>query len=156
LRRVAGGALEHEEIAVVGEQKLAVVSEIIFDLLSLCDRGQMLGGRFDLDDTTSRGEAEKRSFLVGVFELVRGEKAAVRKAGAAVPELDDAADFGLQRVADGVEQFDQNGVARGLLGRGAAVVYFTQFGQIAFKQIHRRQALTMRARKRRDPQSPGL
>ena len=89
----------------------------------------------DFDDAARGLLAQERLLLVGVSQLVRGEETSIGHAGAAVLQLDQAADFGLQSFAEIVEEIGERAVAGSLLGRRTAGADVAQFGEVGFDGI---------------------
>lgn len=108
-------AYQHE-VPIVGHQHLAVVLPVACDLLGVSRHPGIVTCRLDLDGTAIRRlrQAEKRLLLVSLLPLLLGEKAAVRVPTASISKLKDAADTGLQSVADAVEEIGE-GIVVGLL-----------------------------------------
>jgi hypothetical protein len=136
LNLVAGTALEQQEIAVVGQQYLAVMRHVRFDLQRLGDVGKFLTCRLNFDYTPRRNLAEQRLPLIPVLHLVGGKQPAVGHACPGVLELDKATDFGSQRVANGVEEISQGGIAGSLLHGRTGRTRGAEFFQIFFQGIH--------------------
>lgn len=62
--------------------------DVVADLLGVGGGIHFGIGGFDFDDAArGMGDAEERSFFIGVLELVGGEKAAVRQTRAAVFDM---------------------------------------------------------------------
>ncbi|MGD1086230.1 MAG: hypothetical protein ABSA47_15960 [Verrucomicrobiota bacterium] len=93
-------------------------------------------GGLDFNDA-ARGERDsaERSIHVGVIELVASEQPAIRQPRAAVPDMDEAADFGFESVAEGIEEIGQSAVAGSLLDDRARGMYGPQFAEISFEGV---------------------
>jgi len=68
--------------------------------------------------------------------LLLGEKPAVRYAGPHVLQVDDALDFGLEGLADLVQEVDQGVVKGSLLDPGAGGADLPKLLEIGFQGIH--------------------
>lgn len=91
--------------AVVREEDLAVVLQVVPHLRAALKGGEVGIERLDLDDAALGLELEERGGVRAVlFEFLRGEEAAIRDARAVVRGVNDGSDFRLQGVADGIEE----------------------------------------------------
>jgi len=112
-RRAVGVAADEQEVAVVGDQHLAVAGEVFGDLAAGGDLRDVVGQTLDLKHAAG-GDLGGDRDRVGVFsELVGCVEAAVGDAGAKIARVHDAAHFGLEGCADGVEQVGQRSVEGG-------------------------------------------
>ena len=111
------GAPDQDEIAVVGDENLAVGVPVTGDLRAAGRCQGVVGGRLDFDGSPRRRCAEKR--LLAALKLVFGEEAAVGNAGALVGDVHDAAHTGLEFLADGAQEIGQGRII-GSLGDGRA------------------------------------
>ncbi|MEJ0090151.1 MAG: hypothetical protein WDM80_10450 [Limisphaerales bacterium] len=125
--------LQKQKAAVVRQQNQAVMFEVIVDLFRFGDVINVIAGGFDFDDTARGLLVNEGFFLVPVFQLVGREQSAIRNAGAAVLGMDDAADFGFERVADGVQKIGERRITGGFLGRPAQR---GDFREIGFQWVH--------------------
>ena len=130
---VVGRRLEQGELPVVGQEQLALLFDVIPDLLRVQDVVEAFAGRFHLDGAACRFLAVKRLGLVAVLQLVGREEAAVGDARAAVFGMNDAADLRLEGVADVVEQVGERGVTGSLAGRA---VERGNVSQVFLKGMH--------------------
>ncbi len=123
-----------DELAVVGDQHQPVAPQVAGHLLAGGHGGQVVAPRLDLGRAALRAEAGNGR-LVAPLELVGGIEAEVGFAAAAVLQLLDGADAGLQPAAGLVEQRLQRAVVR-LLGRAAAgVANLAQVGQVGLDGV---------------------
>ena len=136
-RIALAAAFQEEKTPVIRHQRQAVMAHIIAHLLGF-RHGLHLGvGALDLNDAARRlRNAQQRRFLIGVLELVGREQPAVRQPGTAVFHMNETADLGLERVADGVEQIGERRVAGSLANRRAGGTDGVQFFEISFQRIH--------------------
>jgi hypothetical protein len=73
---------------------------------------------------------------VGEFlKLVLGEEAAVGQAGAHVLQVDNALDFGLEGLADLVQEVGQRAVIGGLLDPGAGSANLRKVFEVGFERV---------------------
>jgi len=95
-RRLAAVAVlaDEDEVAVVGDDDLAVPPPVAGDLLRRDGDASPFGESLDLDHAAAGHLAAHRVVVVHVLPLVPGEEAAIGVAGAGVAELEDAADLG--------------------------------------------------------------
>ncbi len=93
-------------------------------------------GGLDFDDA-ARGQRDSQqgSVFIRVFELVGSEQAAVRQARATVLNVDETTDLGFERLANGVEEIGQRGVAGSFPDRRAGGANGAQFFEISFKGV---------------------
>ena len=98
--------------------------------------GEFVRRAFNLEDAPRRLLVEQRSGFVGLLQLLGGEESAVGQSGTAVGELEDAADFGLERGADGIEKIGERGITGGFLGGGTRSAQGAQFLKISLQRIH--------------------
>jgi len=101
---LAFGFLAHQKkIPEIGDENLTVFTPTPGNLLPVYGAPGVFRGGLDFDDPPGRGGAGD-GLRGGLLELVRGEEAAVREAGAPVFQADDTLDFGLEGFAHFVEQ----------------------------------------------------
>lgn len=102
---IAGGVFADEnEVAIVGDEDLAVFRPVAADLSAVGGKPGVVGGGFDFDHTARGLLRDIWIFVFSAFELLFGKEAAIGDAGAAIAKLEDAGDFGLKRFADFVEK----------------------------------------------------
>ena len=137
-RRAAGAALEQAEVAVVAHEHLAVMGEVVFDLLRLDEGVEFLARALHFEDAARGLLPQQRGCLVAVLELVRREQPAVGDAGAAVFQLDEAANLGLERGTHRVEENGERRIAGGFLHHRAAGAAGAQVTKIDFEWLGHR------------------
>ena len=104
-----------DEVAVVGDEHLAVEPQVLRDLLRLGDGVDVVARPLDLD-RPARGQLPLQDHrLARPLELVRREQPAVGNPRALVGEVDDAADLRPERLTDLVQQVRQRPIIRSLL-----------------------------------------
>src|SRR5262249_9758956 len=102
--RAFGVPAEQNEVPIIGNKNLTILAPVTADLIAGSgDEGVVFGG-LDLDCATPRFLSGHGFGVFHPLKLIFGEEAAVRKAGPTILEIDDAADFGLEFAANGVEQ----------------------------------------------------
>lgn len=94
--------------------------------------------------------------LVALLPLVLGEEAAVGVAGAAVLELEDAADLGLEVLAGLVEQGRDGGVGGGLVGGLADGVDAEHVLEVGFERVDGHGGCSSARRPESETGAPGL
>ena len=134
-RLSVGAAFDDQEVAQVRDHDDAVGSQILLDLRAGGNRLHLGLGALGLHRATRR-QLPSLGGIVGLaLELVGGEQPAVGDAAPLVLRMDNAADFGLEGLADGVEQAGQCGIVRRFGHAAAAYVDFLQLGQIIFQHF---------------------
>ena len=120
--------------AVVGEEDLPVVFEVIADLRGLRELAHVVIEGLDLQHAALGLELEEGGLVRVLAEFLRGEKAAVGEAGAVVRRVDDGADLRFEFLADGIEEIGERGIAGGL--RSARAADGIQVREVAFHRVH--------------------
>ncbi len=116
--RLAARPLRHQqELAIVGHEHLAVLRQVLRDLLARSELIQVCGDALDLDGPAARQLAGQRLQIDAFLELVRREQPAIRQPRALVVQVDHAAHLRLERTADRVQQRRQRAVTGRLQAR---------------------------------------
>lgn len=131
--------VRHKRLTTVVRYKyLTVALPITRNLFTIGSDPRVTLRRFDLDSASRGGLTGDWFGLRGTLKLVGGEQPAIRNAGAAIPEIDDAADPGLERLANFIEEVCQCAVIRSLRDSFAGRSNLAQFADIGFEWVHYR------------------
>jgi hypothetical protein len=98
-RPALGIVTDEHEVAVVGDEDLAIPFEVSADLFAFCNGQHFVAGSFDLYCAAGRNLTRKGLRFRGFLELIRREETSVRDACALILDVDDTADAGLERLA---------------------------------------------------------
>lgn len=129
------------EGAEVGHQHHAVAHPIALDLRRFGDPANVLGWRFGFDDA-ARGILGEEGVVTVIVarvpgELIGGKQSAIRQAGAAIREVDHAADAGRQGFPESGQEIFKSWIERCFRHMRARPVHFRDIRQIFFDRVIR-------------------
>jgi hypothetical protein len=134
---LAAPVLDQKELAVVGDEDVAVLAEVLRNLFAGGNLGDALVRRFRFDHATVRGKAHADGETGILREPGLRRDRTVRNASAKILSLHDAANLRLQLLADSVEQRFERAVVGRLGCTEAGRSNRVEVGEILLQCVHR-------------------